>query len=179
MLAVEWQPRHATHHSTKTEEVHKKRKKHRKDGKWKPKRSSSSSGSSTCVPISSTSSGFFLPSTITGLDMNLMIPKAKTKEPEPPVLHTVGKRYTQAVDFRIFRLKNSFLKYNDTVSIYVAKLLQKVMSQTKAQFIDSKELISIVGFLARSEISVKRKPCMKGHTYGFSPAFIKRHWKMR
>lgn len=47
---------------------------------------------------------------------------------------TVMKHYTLLVDIRAYRLAYRSLQYNDTVSSYIAELVEKIKSELKAHF---------------------------------------------
>lgn len=104
------------------------------------------SGTSFMSPLSSSppsDAELFL----TRVSRETKIHKRKLIEPEIPVLQTVEKNYATASDSRTYRQANKSRKYEEYVPSYIAKLIKKVQSQMKAHFFDSKDSISIVGFL--------------------------------
>lgn len=64
------------------------------------------------------------------------------------VLQTVKRHYSRAVDYRAYRLANSFIRYDETVPNHVSKMVKKQKLEMKARFFDPSSLISIIGFLA-------------------------------
>lgn len=58
------------------------------------------------------------------------------------------KIYATALDYRADGFANKSTKYDETVSIYIAKTVKKFKSQIRANFFDPKEPMPIVGFLA-------------------------------
>lgn len=85
-------------------------------------------------------------SNLTRLKLKQQIRKMKQANPELPVLQTVQKNYTRAVDYLTYRLDNHFSNYHDTVSWYIAKLMNKVKWLMTAYFFHLKDPISITGF---------------------------------
>lgn len=78
-------------------------------------------------------------------------PKPKctnTLETQLPVLETVWKHYTVAVNFKTYRLLSHSPRYCDTVPSYNKKLVKKIRSQNNAHFFDLNDPSFIKVFLA-------------------------------
>lgn len=105
------------------------------------------------VSISSNLSWVSLLPILTRHESKQKICKAETKESEPFVLQMVKKHYTQAEHDETYRISNRSLKYDYTVSSYIAKQVKKVKSQMKAYFFVLKDPVSITGFLASSKFA--------------------------
>lgn len=74
------------------------------------------------------------------------IRKEKRVEAELPVFQTEKKYYAQAHDYQMYHLTSKSLKYNGTVSSYIAKLIKKVKSNMKEHFFDTKVRVCIICF---------------------------------
>lgn len=58
------------------------------------------------------------------------------------------KHYAREVHYRTYQLTNRPSKNDDTVSSYISKVVKNMHSQMKAHFMDPKNFVLIIGFLA-------------------------------
>lgn len=68
--------------------------------------------------------------------------------PIHPVLQTVKREYSRAVDYRPYHLVNRFACYNKTMSSYIFKMVKPVKSQKKEHFLYPSNRIPIIKFRA-------------------------------
>lgn len=71
----------------------------------------------------------------------------------PSVLQTVENNYTEAADYRTYRLANRPSKYEASVSCFIAKLVKKVKSQMEARFFNQKKSFLMIRFLATLKLA--------------------------
>lgn len=74
--------------------------------------------------------------------------KAKSMEPQLFDLQTAEKHYALAVDYQTYRFSKWFLRYNKTISSYIAKLAKKIKLQIKAPLFNPKNPTCITRFIA-------------------------------
>lgn len=83
----------------------------------------------------------------------LKVLNARLTEQKLPALRTLKNHYALAVDYQTYRLANRSAQLDDTMSIYIAKLVTKVKLQMQEHFFNRKDLILIIGFLAISNLA--------------------------
>lgn len=91
----------------------------------------------------------------------------------------IKKHYVRAGDYRTHLVANLFLKYDDTDSRHIEKLVENFKSQVKAHSFDPKVHISINGFWQRSNFFVTQTTSTKGQPCGFYPNTLRTYSQMR
>lgn len=133
---------------------------------WKRNKSSSSSSSSMSIHTSPPS----LNQELVKLNLSKSILKCKARVAmfgsiTLPILQTVQKHYTAAIDYPTYRLASRYQRYDNAVSSYVTKRIKKAKLQMTVHFLIRKTRAPSLNFLQRPSSCVlrttftRKQPC--------------------
>lgn len=107
-------------------------------------------------------------------DLKCKAQKSKLQKVTQSVFQTLRKQYIAAVDRRTYRLINSSPPYDDAVSSYVAKLVNKLRSKLKKHLFNPKYVICIIRFLATFKLVCDTNNVHDGTDTWALPHYVKK-----